>query len=150
MSQTAFFETLRELARCYQRFECFAAHDIRQFELTPAQFDIIATLGNTEGMTPKQLCEKTLITKGTLTGVVDRLIAKSLLSRQQSKQDGRSFIICLTPAGQTLFEHIFPLHIKTLQHAFANFSEKDFQTINASLRQLSSAFTHPDSSHLKR
>lgn len=150
MSQTAFFETLRELARCYQRFECFAAHDIRQFELTPAQFDIIATLGNTEGMTPKQLCEKTLITKGTLTGVVDRLIAKSLLSRQQSKQDGRSFIVCLTPAGQTLFEHIFPLHVQTLQHAFANFSENDFQTINASLRKISDAFAHPDSSQIKR
>lgn len=150
MSQTAFFETLRELARCYQRFECFAAHDIRQFELTPAQFDVLATLGNTEGMTPKQLCEKTLITKGTLTGVVDRLIAKSLVNRQQSKQDKRSFIVCLTPAGQTLFEHIFPLHVKTLQHVFANFSENDFQTMNASLRKLSDVFTHPDSSHFKR
>jgi len=150
MSQTAFFETLRELASCYQLFECFASHDIRQFELTPAQFDIIATLGNTKGMTPKQLCEKTLITKGTLTGVVDRLIAKSLLSRQQSQQDRRSFIICLTPAGQTLFEQIFPLHVKTLQQAFANFSDNDFQTINGSLRKLSEAFTHPDSSHIKR
>lgn len=150
MSQTAIFETLRELARCYQRFECFAAHDIRQFELTPAQFDIIATLGNTEGMTPKQLCEKTLITKGTLTGVVDRLIAKSLLNRQPSQQDGRSYIVCLTPAGQTLFEQIFPLHVKTLQQAFAKFSANDFKKINASLAQLSHAFTHPDSSQIKR
>lgn len=150
MLQPPFFETLRELARCYQRFEGFAAQDVRQFELTPAQFDIIATLGNTEGMTPKQLCEKTLITKGTLTGVVDRLIAKSLVSRQQSKQDGRSFIVCLTPDGQTLFKQIFPLHVKTLQKAFANFNENDFQTMNASLRKLSKAFTHTDSSHIKR
>lgn len=146
MSQTAFFKTLRELARCYQRFECFAARDIRQFDLTPAQFDVIATLGNTDGMTPKQLCEKTLITKGTLTGVLDRLIAKSLLSRQQSHQDGRSFIVCLTPAGQSLFEQIFPRHVKTLQQAFANFSDADFQKINASLHKLCSAFAEPDSS----
>lgn len=150
MSQTAIFETLRELARCYQRFECFAAHDIRQYDLTPAQFDIIATLGNTEGMTPKQLCEKTLITKGTLTGVVDRLISKSLLNRQPCQHDGRSFIVCLTPAGQALFEYIFPLHVKTLQQAFANFSDNDFQAINVAIKQLTNAFTHPDSSQLKR
>ena len=34
--------------------------------LTHAQFDIIATLGNTPGMSYKELGDKTLITKGTL------------------------------------------------------------------------------------
>ena len=34
-------------------------------------FDIIVTLGNTPGLSFKELGQRTLITKGTLTGVVD-------------------------------------------------------------------------------
>ena len=37
---------LRELARCYQAFEAYSASHIRGLDLTPAQFDIVATLGN--------------------------------------------------------------------------------------------------------
>ena len=37
----------QELARCYQGFERASGRNIRELGLTPAQFDIIATLGNT-------------------------------------------------------------------------------------------------------
>jgi DNA-binding MarR family transcriptional regulator len=70
---------MRELARAYQAFERFDAAGIREHGLTPPQADVIFTLGNTEGMTFKDLGEKTLITKGALTGVVDRLEAKGLV-----------------------------------------------------------------------
>lgn len=145
MSQTPFLQTLRELARCYQAFECFAARDIKQFDLTTAQFDIIATLGNTKGFTPKQLSEKTLITKGTLTGVLDRLVKKKLVERQPSETDRRSLLVLLTPAGQKVFEHIFPLHITTLKKAFADFNDADYLAINQALLKLQSAFEHPPS-----
>jgi DNA-binding MarR family transcriptional regulator len=72
---------LRELARCYQAFEAHSGAHVRSLGLTPAQFDIVATLGNTPGMSFKELGEKTLITKGTLTGVVDRLEAQRLVRR---------------------------------------------------------------------
>jgi DNA-binding MarR family transcriptional regulator len=64
------------LAECMQLFEQISTAKVRQFGLTH-QFDIIATLGNTQGMTCKELGEKTLITKGTLTGVLDRLEQKN-------------------------------------------------------------------------
>ena len=86
--------------------------------LTPAQFDIIATLGNTDGMTCKELGEKTLITKGTMTGVLDRLEGKALLVRVASPDDGRSWITKLTRKGQALFEEIFPAHMKHLDPLF--------------------------------
>ena len=71
MPREPFLPTLRELVRCYQAFEVFSAAHVRTLDLTPPQFDIIATLGNTPGMTFKELGEKTLITKGTLTGVMN-------------------------------------------------------------------------------
>jgi len=85
---------LIESARGFER--CSGLH-VRELGLTPAQFDIVATLGNTEGMTCKELGQKTLITKGTLTGVLDRLADKGLLERTASPDDGRSWITRLTP-----------------------------------------------------
>ena len=108
MPQKSFIPIVRELARAYQEFESFSASHIRTLDLTPSQFDIVATLGNTEGMSFKELGEKTLITKGTLTGVVDRLEAKSLVRRVASTSDGRSQTVQLTRKGETLFARIFP------------------------------------------
>ena len=109
----------------YHAFEQISDTQARKAGLTPSQFDIIATLGNTVGMTFKELGEKTLITKGTMTGVLTRLEQKGLLTRADSPLDGRSWITKLTPRGQALFEVIFPAHLSYLAPVFASFTEKD-------------------------
>lgn len=140
MASSNFFLTLRHLAGCYQAFERFASRDIRRLGLTTGQFDIIATLGNTRGMTPKALCEQTLITKGTMTGVIDRLVSKGLLQRQRSPIDGRSQLISLTQDGQQLFEKIFPQHQQTLEQAFNRLDKKQHQEIDNALLTLKHIF----------
>jgi DNA-binding MarR family transcriptional regulator len=109
---------LRELVRCYQAFERASNRHIRLASLTPAQFDILATLGNTPGMTFKELGQRTLITKGTLSGVVDRLEDRGLVSRVPSDCDGRSTIVQLTKAGKAVFENTFAPHLAFLAPAF--------------------------------
>ena len=139
MSKKAFLPIVRELVRCYQAFEAHSAGHIRSMGLTPPQFDIIATLGNTQGMSFKELGEKTLITKGTLTGVVDRLEAKHLVRRSASPTDGRSQIVSLTPKGDDLFNDTFPTHINHVGRAFMNYSAADLKQAEATLRQLRAA-----------
>ncbi|MEB8586948.1 MarR family transcriptional regulator, partial [Acidithiobacillus ferriphilus] len=43
-----FLAVLRELAQAYHAFSAYSAAHVRQLGLTPAQFDVIATLGNTQ------------------------------------------------------------------------------------------------------
>ena len=116
-----FLPLVRELVRTYQAFERLSAGHVRSMGLTPAQFDVVATLGNTEGMNPKQLGEKTLITKGTLTGVVDRLLDKGLVQRLPDPHDGRGQIVRLTEKGQALFETVFPAHVAYMAKALSGF-----------------------------
>ncbi len=131
---------LRELARCYQAFEAYSAAHIRSIDLTPAQFDIIVTLGNTPGMSFKELGEKTLITKGTLTGVVDRLEAQQLVRRSASTEDGRSMIVSLTPAGERLFGRIFPAHLEHMRQALGGLDAERLERIESALRGLRETF----------
>jgi len=139
-SKPLFLPLVRELACCYQAFESYSSAHIRELGLTPSQFDIIATLGNTPGMTSKMLGEKTLITKGTLTGVVDRLIAKGLVRRTQCEHDGRSQIVQLTKKGETMFASVFPAHVEYFSKLFVDFKADDYARIQAALRELRQVF----------
>jgi MarR family 2-MHQ and catechol resistance regulon transcriptional repressor len=141
MPPKPFIPVLRELARAYQAFETFSATHIRALGLTPSQFDIIATLGNTAGMSFKELGEKTLITKGTLTGVVDRLVAKGLAQRSASPNDRRSQIVQLTRKGETLFAKVFPAHLGHVEQAFTAFSQTDLDDMEVALQRLRKAFS---------
>ena len=140
MPSSLFLPLLRELAGAYQAFEMYSSAHIRTLDLTPPQFDIVATLGNTPGMSPKELGEKTLITKGTLTGVVDRLESKGLVRRMASTSDGRSQIVQLTPHGEELFARIFPAHLAYMERAFAPLPPDDLAGMTASLQRLREAF----------
>jgi DNA-binding MarR family transcriptional regulator len=140
MVKEPFLPSLRELARCYQAFEAHAAAHLRTLGLTSPQFDIIATLGNTPGMTSKELGEKTLITKGTLTGVVDRLVSKGLVRRLAHDSDCRCQIVQLTKKGKRLFDKVFPAHLAYIGRAFKGFEAKDYARIESSLRDLRAVF----------
>lgn len=140
MPHAPFLPVLRELAAAYQAFEAYSGAHIRSLDLTPAQFDIIATLGNTPGMPLKELSEKTLITKGTLTGVVDRLTAKNLVQRIATPSDGRSQIVQLTPQGEALFARVFPAHLAYMAQAFSELSAQDLVSMETNLSRLRGAF----------
>ena len=131
-----FLPLLRELVRSYQAFENFSAPHIKSMNLTSPQFDVIATLANQAPMTCKTLGEKTLITKGTLTGILDRLEIKGIVERKTNEEDGRSQKIMLTLSGLKIFEHAFPNHMQHLEKAFNQLSPQEMINLTNSLKQL--------------
>ncbi len=128
--------SVRLLAQCYQAFERLSGRHVRELGLTPAQFDIVATLGNLPGMTFRELGERTLITKGTLTGVVARLEARGVVERSANADDGRSSLVRLTREGQSLFESVFPAVVSRTARAFDHWSAADFDRLDAELLRL--------------
>ena len=131
-----YLKSIRLLAECMQGFERFSADYVRQYGLTHAQFDIIATLGNTCGMSYKELGQKTLITKGTLTGVVERLEEKGLVQRERCTRDKRSYFVRLTQAGEQVFENVFPKLTSQAQQYFSSYGEDDFLRLEGELSKL--------------
>ncbi|MHB8253814.1 MAG: MarR family winged helix-turn-helix transcriptional regulator [Acidiferrobacter sp.] len=134
-----FLDVLRELALAYQAFSATSAEHVRGLGLTPSQFDVIATLGNTPGIPLHELTARTLITKGTLTGVLDRLETKGLV-RRESAVDRRSYRAVLTAAGEELFAHAFPAHLDYLAQFFRNVDHQGLQDMQRTLRTLRHCF----------
>lgn len=140
-TQYSYLPALRELVRTYQAFSLVDEAQIRTYGLTASQFDVIATLGNTDGMTMGDLAEKTLVTKGTLTGIVDRLEAKQLVQRIVPEGDRRCFKIVLTEAGEALFHEIFPRHMAFLQERFDRLEASEMELLRVLLARVRSVFT---------
>lgn len=137
-----YLKSIRLLAECMQGFERFSGDFVRQYGLTHAQFDIIATLGNTCGMSYKELGQKTLITKGTLTGVVDRLEQKGLVVRERCNKDKRSYFVRLSCEGEQVFHDVFPKLTKQGQRLFDGYTEDDFMRLETTLARLKHAIAN--------
>lgn len=135
-----FLPILRNLVSTYQAFERYSAPHIKAMGLTTTQFDVVATLGNQLPMTCKELGDKTLVTKGTLTGVLERLEAKGLITRQTNIEDARSQLIGLTQEGQAIFEKVFPEHLEHLNAAFKKLPPKELKRLEESLKLLKDIF----------
>ncbi|MEP6889611.1 MAG: MarR family transcriptional regulator [Nitrospirota bacterium] len=113
-----YLKVLRPLVEAYLAFWRIDIRHIKSLQLTPSQFDVIATLGDTEGMTCSELSAQTLVTKGTLTGVLDRLVSKGLIRRDAMKHDRRCTKISLTAKGEALFRKTFAAHMVFLRPFF--------------------------------
>jgi MarR family 2-MHQ and catechol resistance regulon transcriptional repressor len=135
-----FLPIVKELARTYQEFEGYSSTHIRGLELLPVQFDVIATLANQPPMTYKQLGEKTLISKSSLTGVVERMNQKGFIATLENPDDARSHLLKLTVKGQKIFDKVFPEHLQHLENAFEKLSKKQMKEIEESLKTLKSIF----------
>ncbi|NDU86514.1 MAG: MarR family transcriptional regulator [Ferrovum sp.] len=131
-----FFPLLRELVRTYQAFDDFSGKHIRSMGLTVSQFDVIATLGNTSGLSCRDIGHKTLMVKGTLTGVLDRLEKKGLIHRAAHPTDKRSTLVQLSAAGETLFHQVFPSHLAYLEPVFKGVGEETLTSLPSQLRLL--------------
>lgn len=126
-STEAFIPLMQELASAYQAFSLYDAEGLRTSgsRLTPSQARVVFTIGGTDGMTCKEIGDLTLITKGTLTGVIDRLEEKELVERWSVEGDGRKTIVALTRKGERVYEKAFPKHIAFLKEKFDGLSAKD-------------------------
>jgi DNA-binding MarR family transcriptional regulator len=141
-SEQDFIPLMNELSRAHQLFSLYDAeiHRLSGSELTAPQAKVVFCLGNTEGMTCSEITEKTLITKGTLTGVIDRLEEKGLVQRWGDSEDGRRIIVDLTKEGQKVFKREYPRYLAQLKSRFDELGNRDREQATALLTKIASLF----------
>lgn len=136
-----YLKVLRPLVGAYLAFARQDNRHIRAMRLTPSQFDVIATLGDTDGMTCSDLSAATLVTKGTLTGVLDRLEQKGFIRRDDVAGDRRCTKIRLTEKGKILFEKTFAAHAAFLRPYFERaLTQKDADQARTLLLRIRDSF----------
>ncbi|HKB47455.1 MAG TPA: MarR family transcriptional regulator [Ktedonobacterales bacterium] len=113
---------------------------LRCYDLSLAQFDVLAQLGAAEGITQQELADKLLVTKGNVTQLLDRMTVSGLLTR---RQDGRANRLYLTDAGRALFTAVIPAHEDEVAKLFTVLSSAEQAQLSAMLRKLDRALEAP-------
>jgi MarR family transcriptional regulator, 2-MHQ and catechol-resistance regulon repressor len=134
------FGVLRELVNTYDAFYQGVSADVEKFGLSIEQFDVIATLGNTAGLSLVQLNEKTLLNLPDLNQILDALETDLLISRQVSA-DQPMMIVKLTATGEKIFAVVFPIHMDYLQRCSSQLDQAELDMLQVFLRRLKKAFT---------
>lgn len=113
--------------------------------LTPAEFDVLATLRNAPSphqLTPSRLQDSVLITSGGLTKVMRQLEARHLVLRSLDVQDQRVKPIRLTREGRRLIEHAMAeVTAATDVWIRAILDKREIATLTALLERLADAET---------
>jgi len=134
---------VREMTQACRAFELFAARHLRSFGLTPAQFVVLLALAGQAEMSFKQLSAQTFITKGSLTGIIDRIGKKGLVLRVASQKDRRSSFVNLTEEGRATFTRVAGNHFAYLRLAFCAFNADELAGIEASFHRFRQLFNQP-------
>ena len=109
----------------------------RQFQLTDAGFDVLATLlrsGPPHALTPKQLLEQLLVTSGSITSRIDSLEKQGLIARTIGIKDKRQRQVQLTPKGKTTIEQAIKAHVETQKRLLSVLTEQEQRDLTEMLR----------------
>ena len=104
--QRAVFAWMR-LARIFQKMNRSAAAEFASYGLSTAQFDVIAQLGRSAGITQQELANRLLVTKGNVSQLLGKMEERGLIVRCP---EGRANTLSLTVEGQRLFATVVPAH----------------------------------------
>ena len=105
-------------------------------DLTISQFGVLEALYHKGPMLLGEVQRKLLVTSGGITYLVDRLVAKGLVKREQCDEDRRARYAVLTPAGQSLIKRIFPGHAARIEHAMSGLTAAEQRDATQLIRKL--------------
>lgn len=115
----------------------------RRSELEPWEWDVLSALrraGEPFQLSPKQLLQQTLVSSGTMTNRIDRLVARRLVRREADPGDGRSVLVTMTDDGRTRVDAAITRLVDAEALLLSTLSRPDRERLASLLRKLSIGF----------
>jgi DNA-binding MarR family transcriptional regulator len=128
------------LARHLERARrtAFSASDLELWE-----FDVLSALrraGAPYQLSPKALLQQTLVSSGTMTNRIDRLVERGLVERRTDPNDGRGILVVMTEPGRDRVDSAISLLLVGESELLDGLSSVDRERLSALLRKLSLDF----------
>ncbi|CAN5311987.1 MarR family transcriptional regulator TamR [soil metagenome] len=111
-------------------------------DLDPWEFDVLSALrraGMPYQLSPKALLEETLVSSGTMTNRIDRLVTRGLVERHTSPHDGRGILVTMTPDGLARVDAAIVVLLASESNLLSGLTRSEQERLAALLRKLSGA-----------
>jgi DNA-binding MarR family transcriptional regulator len=120
------------------RRTAFAASDLESWE-----FDVLSALrraGDPYQLSPKSLLQQTLVSSGTMTNRIDRLVQRGLVERRTDPNDGRGILVVMTTVGRDRVDRAISQLLTAEAELLEALSPLDQERLAGLLRKLSLDF----------
>jgi MarR family 2-MHQ and catechol resistance regulon transcriptional repressor len=118
-------ETVLNIVRTANVLSVKGAGLFRKHDLTEAQFNVLFALKYKERpWTQSDLGKRLVVTRASVTSVLDKLEEKGLVERQEVPGNRRIYHVDLTDTGRSLLEKVEPIYRKDIHAVLEAFSEK--------------------------
>ena len=119
------------LLRTARAIESALRERLRQaFSMTLPQFDVLAAQARTgSGMTMTELSRLLMVSNGNVTGIIDRLAAEGLVTRQAAARDRRAIQVSLTSRGRQRFGEMAAAHEEWVDELLSEFTRGDTEVL---------------------
>jgi MarR family transcriptional regulator, organic hydroperoxide resistance regulator len=88
--------------RLQQRVFGEMAQTLKPTGLSIPQFDVLSTLTEQQGLSQSDLAQRLYVTKGNVSGLIDRLVEAGYVERRSAPGDRRSNALFLTRDGEKI------------------------------------------------
>ena len=112
------------------------ARKVEGHGVTVAEWVLMRQLLGEEGLAPSRLATRMHMTRGAISKLADRLIAKSLLLRTADPEDGRAQTLSLTRAGRSMVPKLAALADANDAEFFDHLRPKDRAALLSLLREI--------------
>jgi DNA-binding MarR family transcriptional regulator len=138
-------EVLSRVTRVAQRLDRIRRETFTAYALETWEFDVLAALrraGAPYELSPGRLIRETLVTSGTMTNRVDRLVERGLVERSPDPRDRRGVLVRLTGRGRGTVDGALADLLQREQGLLSGLGRQERRQLVALLRQLSGALEH--------
>lgn len=118
------------LIRLHQALYNEVAGRLRVVGLSVPQFDVLSTLTERAGMSQRELAERLYVTKGNVSGLIDRLVEARLVERHSIPEDRRSHALHLTAEGARIARLGMETHQKFMEETLGRLPAADVETLD--------------------
>lgn len=109
----------------------------RNYDLTEAQFNVLFALKYKQhAWTQSDLGKRLVVTRASITSVLDKLEAKGLVTRNGVPGNRRIYHVDLTPKGLALTNKVEPIYRKNIHRVLAALNDEQCQVLTRNLEHI--------------
>jgi DNA-binding MarR family transcriptional regulator len=105
-------------------------------EVTVAEWVVLRELYDRDAVMPSELAASLGMTRGAISKLADRLAQKSLLRREENKEDRRFQTLALTPKGRKLVPELSALADRNDAEFFGHLGTAERTLIEATMKDI--------------
>jgi DNA-binding MarR family transcriptional regulator len=129
-------EIIFSIRKLMQASELYTKELNKKYQISASQLNCLLALYENGPLPPSQIAKHILVKSSTVTGIVDRLEEKMLVTRQRNSPDRRVITIELTSAGKKLAKNAPPPIQQKIIDGLKRISEDETEQIVLALTKL--------------